>query len=164
MLSSCLCSLVFQASLGVSVLMCAFVYLFVWLILHVKCFGGQICRIVRNAITAPLFSGFDSPSLPGWPDLGSVLSRRWPRQPANFYFVLQVSRDTLLFFGYYSQISSSTWTLRKTSLNSFSMHHRLSDPLRVHIHLLGMTGLEGPWVRGIRGHWPQGTWGATQSP
>lgn len=43
------------------------------------------------------FSGFASLSLPGWPDLGSELSRSWPRQPANFYFVLKVSRDTLLF-------------------------------------------------------------------
>lgn len=30
------------------------------------------------------------------------------------------------------------------TVNSFSMYPRFSDPCRAHIHLIGLTGLEGP--------------------
>ncbi len=30
------------------------------------------------------------------------------------------------------------------TVNSFSMYPRFSDPCRAHIHLMGLTGLEGP--------------------
>lgn len=42
---------------------------------------------------------------------------------------------------------------KKRTMNSFSMYPRFSDPCRAHIHLMGLTGLEGPggrW-RGVKG-------------
>lgn len=34
------------------------------------------------------------------------------------------------------------------AMNSFSMYPGFSDPCRVHIYLMGLMGLEGPWGEG----------------
>lgn len=59
---------------------------------------------------------------------------------------VQVSHDILLV---HSIIAAPEESL-EMAMNSFSMDPRFSDPCRAHIHLMGLTGLEGPGGRDQR--------------
>lgn len=82
---------------------------------------------------------------------------RFKKHTNHYFLSLKAGLSWIFFYTLCSQTSSSIRILKKASLNSGSVHRRSSDPCRVRIHLLGLTGLEGSR---IKGQWPQGIWGA----
>lgn len=86
---------------------------------------------------------------------------RFKRRTNDYFLSLKDNLTQLDIFLLHSVCSNqcllvNLWGKKKT-LTSCSVHHRSSDPCRVCIHLLGLTALEGS---GIKGQWPQGSWGA----
>lgn len=84
------------------------------------------------------------------------------KRRTNDYFLSLKDKLTQLDIFLLHSVCSNQWLLvnlwgKKKTLTSCSVHHRSSDPCRVCIHLLGLTALEGS---GIKGQWPQGSWGA----